>query len=939
MNASAQGKIGSGRVVTAAIVVVSALLGMLVAWRAPGVEAYARDLLVRARGVLPAPDDIAIVAIDEASMKRFGRFPWPRSVMARTIATLAAGQPKAIAVDILITDPTVEAEDRALAEAISKAGNVVAAAQLIEAPASGGPSAWLQPLPAVARAAAAVGHVNVLTESEGVARELLLRGADDSGRTLLALPVETLRVGQRLSEQGVVDNGRALLVGSHVIPTRQAGPSVLLSGGAAGGGVERLPALRMPIDYIGPAGAFAASTYSLADVVEGRVQPSVFHGRYVLIGATAASMGDRLSSPFVHHNDVQGNQHGSLMPGVEVLANALNTILRSRFYREVSEGVGLFWTALIAALTLALLSISEGRHAGVKQVASLAGVALGVLLAAYVAYVHLLVVVPTTAGVVSFASAGLLGLLRRSMATSARLDEAIDEMARGEDLFAPAASANGAEAIARLTGSAAVAIFAPGVDGRARTVAWSGRTPVARIDGRRTALTANADYPERIFALPAEMAARHTIVIEPLERGANPAVLVMMQAEGNTPPRDSLKLAVAIARNCARNSRQEDVPAAGRWPQGLEGKAQSIRKLNNRLIERARFVDSALRSVEDGLIIAAPDGHIHFANRQAAAILGSGDDGLVGADLLERLAACDSSAGSATAGREMMARVLIERTPAEREITVRGVRTRQFVLRMAATPGGEVLGIVASLSDITRQKELQQTKNDVISLVSHEMRTPLTAIQGMSEVLANYDVDPAKRREINLAINDEVKRLTRMITEYLDITRLENGATVMRKSAIRVDTVIERTLVLLEPVAAAKSIRLTRRFDPEAPALLADPDLLARAVQNLVSNAVKYSPQGTEVIVSTRVVGDSVLVEVADRGFGIPASDLARVFEKFYRVPRVQDADVPGTGLGLSLVKEIMELHGGSVTVQSEVGQGSIFTIALPSAPTTEMTS
>jgi PAS domain S-box-containing protein len=467
---------------------------------------------------------------------------------------------------------------------------------------------------------------------------------------------------------------------------------------------------------------------------------------------------------------------------------------------------------------------------------------------------------------------------------------------------------------------------------------------VAKIEGRRTALTANADYPERIFALPAEMAARHTIAIEPLERGANPAVLVMMQAEGNTPPRDSLKLAVAIARNCARNSRQEDLTGGGHWPQGLEGKAQSVRKLNKRLIERARFVDSALRSVEDGLIIAAPDGHIHFANRQAAAILGSGDEGLVGADLLERLAACDSSAGSATAGREMMARVLIERTPAEREITVRGVRTRQFVLRMAAVPGGaaeegEVLGIVASLSDITRQKELQQTKNDVISLVSHEMRTPLTAIQGMSEVLANYDVDPAKRREINLAINDEVKRLTRMITAYLDITRLESGVTVMRKSAVRVDTVIERTLVLLEPVAAAKAIRLTRHFAPDLPALLADPDLLARAVQNLVSNAVKYSPQGSEVVVSTRVVGDSVLIEVADRGFGIPASDLARVFEKFYRVPRVQDADVPGTGLGLSLVKEIMELHGGSVTVKSEVGQGSIFTIALPSAPTTEMTS
>ena len=99
---------------------------------------------------------------------------------------------------------------------------------------------------------------------------------------------------------------------------------------------------------------------------------------------------------------------------------------------------------------------------------------------------------------------------------------------------------------------------------------------------------------------------------------------------------------------------------------------------------------------------------------------------------------------------------------------------------------GPVLGIVASFSDITRQQELQQTKNDVISLVSHEMRTPLTAIQGMTELLANYDVPGDRRREMNLAINDEVKRLTRMISEYLDITRLESGATPMRLSPVRV---------------------------------------------------------------------------------------------------------------------------------------------------------
>ena len=165
---------------------------------------------------------------------------------------------------------------------------------------------------------------------------------------------------------------------------------------------------------------------------------------------------------------------------------------------------------------------------------------------------------------------------------------------------------------------------------------------------------------------------------------------------------------------------------------------------------------------------------------------------------------------------------------------------------------GPVLGIVASLSDVTRQHELQQTKNDVISLVSHEMRTPLTAIQGMTELLAAYDLDPARRREMNLAINDEVKRLTRMITEYLDITRLESGATPMRLSPVRVESLLERILILLEPVAGQRQIQLVRQFPTDLPAVLADPDLLSRAVENLVSNAIKYSPNGTEVTVSAR---------------------------------------------------------------------------------------
>jgi len=131
-------------------------------------------------------------------------------------------------------------------------------------------------------------------------------------------------------------------------------------------------------------------------------------------------------------------------------------------------------------------------------------------------------------------------------------------------------------------------------------------------------------------------------------------------------------------------------------------------------------------------------------------------------------------------------------------------------------------------------------------------------------------------------------------------------------------------------VAAQRQIRLAGNFPADLPPFLADADLLSRAVENLVSNAIKYSPDGTEVAISARAEEDFIAIEVADQGYGIPASDLERVFEKFYRVPRVQDAGVPGTGLGLALVREIAELHHGSVSVRSEVNQGSTFILRIP---------
>ena len=321
------------------IVAVATLAGMIVQWRAPGLSLYARDWLTRSRGELAEPDDIVIVAIDDESIAKLGRFPWPREYSARLLDSISAAHPKAISLDVLFTEPSDQTADDLLAAAIKNAGNVVIPAQLTEqrdAPETSR-SKWLEPLPSIGASAAGIGHVNVETESDGGARELLLKLSDDNGDGRWALAIETIRVGDNLNSDDITESAKYVRLGTRKIPFISAEWNIFLKNQDADSRFSIATPLRMNIDYIGPTGSYAAQTYSFSDVLDGKISPDKFRNKYVLIGATAATLGDRIATPYVHTESADGDQHGDLMPGVEILANTINTILRGRFYQPVSD--------------------------------------------------------------------------------------------------------------------------------------------------------------------------------------------------------------------------------------------------------------------------------------------------------------------------------------------------------------------------------------------------------------------------------------------------------------------------------------------------------------------------------------------------------------------------------------------------------------------------
>jgi signal transduction histidine kinase len=233
------------------------------------------------------------------------------------------------------------------------------------------------------------------------------------------------------------------------------------------------------------------------------------------------------------------------------------------------------------------------------------------------------------------------------------------------------------------------------------------------------------------------------------------------------------------------------------------------------------------------------------------------------------------------------------------------------------------------------RRQLRKSESDkaryqqAIHFVTHEMRTPLTAIQGSSELISRYDLNEDKRRQIAGMINSESKRLARMIQTFLNVERLSEGQMEIKREAFSVRDLIEPCLARAQALAERKQIRV---FADEIcdDAISGDRELMEYAVYNLLTNAIKYSPPDTEVRVTAGRERDRLRLSVRDQGIGMDARELRNIFKKFYRTKKAENSGEAGTGIGLSIVEQIVTHHGGRIDVTSSPGRGSTFTIVLP---------
>jgi two-component system phosphate regulon sensor histidine kinase PhoR len=281
-----------------------------------------------------------------------------------------------------------------------------------------------------------------------------------------------------------------------------------------------------------------------------------------------------------------------------------------------------------------------------------------------------------------------------------------------------------------------------------------------------------------------------------------------------------------------------------------------------------------------------------------------------------------------------VAETLSRRKPAEGEAVFFNGGERFLAAQAVPLParGNEPGGALVVLHDITRLKLLERVRQDFVANVTHELKTPITSIQGFVETLKG-EVGPEETKRFLEIIAGETERLKTIIEDLLSLSRIEKeeGKGEIQFRTVPVFEILKSAQQACAAIARDKSIPVELEGDPVISAHLS-PDLLEQAVVNLIDNAIKYSETGSLVRLELSRERDEILIRVRDSGIGIPVEHLPRIFERFYRVDKSRSRKLGGTGLGLSIVKHIVQVHGGRVSVESTPGKGSIFTIHLPFA-------
>jgi two-component system phosphate regulon sensor histidine kinase PhoR len=356
---------------------------------------------------------------------------------------------------------------------------------------------------------------------------------------------------------------------------------------------------------------------------------------------------------------------------------------------------------------------------------------------------------------------------------------------------------------------------------------------------------------------------------------------------------------------------------------------QMAGQLNQRIetiISQRNQLETVLTSMLEGVIAIDTEERIVSINRAAAQLFENEPRNCRGKSIQEII--------RTPALQQFIRQALSSKNPSEKDIIV--FQNEERVIGVKGSPildaNQQQVGTLVVFHDVTQLRRLENMRRDFVANVSHEIKTPLTAIKGFVETLQQGRVEKKQEKERFLGIiQKHVDRLDAIIEDLLALSRIEqeNDKKAIKFESVKLEDVFQAAIQLCRPKADEKNIRIDLDFDEETTAIL-DPTLIEQAVVNLLDNAVKFSDPGSMIHLKSYRQDDQTVISVQDRGIGIAQKHLPRLFERFYRIDKARSRDMGGTGLGLAIVKHIAQAHGGHVAVESKLGEGSRFSIHLP---------
>jgi two-component system, OmpR family, phosphate regulon sensor histidine kinase PhoR len=341
------------------------------------------------------------------------------------------------------------------------------------------------------------------------------------------------------------------------------------------------------------------------------------------------------------------------------------------------------------------------------------------------------------------------------------------------------------------------------------------------------------------------------------------------------------------------------------------------------LTEERNLSSAILGSMVEGVAVINGAERLVFANPGFTEILGLDRPPQSGGALVEDVRQTELI--------EAVRQILKGETRVETEVVTGTLRQHFFAATIAAVRAGDTSGALIVLHDITDLRKLERVRRDFVANVSHEFKTPLTAIQGFAETLLAGAIDDSQNRGRFLEIIlEHARRLARLTDDLLKLSKMDADRLELEMYNVSVSQLIESCLETAQRRAAEKDIRISVNIPENLPEIIGDRRRLAEVLQNLLDNATQYTLPGGQIVLSAEADDAEVIFTVSDTGIGIPKADQPRIFERFYRVDAARSREAGGTGLGLAIAKHLVEVHDGRIWVDSEVGQGSQFHFSVP---------